>query len=1525
MELKTCRGLMGEEEALVEIDYDGVIPSGSVWGFSDLSDPPVHPISITGIDRDGNRAGIRFDLWEVSRQHLAAFELGEEVHGVAFAPGGATLASGSAEGVALWDLETRAGAATSLAGGVTAVALSADGATLASGSGSGRIELHDLQGGRVIATLSGHTYPIGSLAFSPDGAVLASGARDGIRLWDVATQTRTAFLPVGVASVAFSPDGSTLATGSGDGVRLWDAATQAEVATYRHGSGGWGPAVNSVAFSPEGSLVASGGDDTTVRVWEVTTGESAAVLEGHDRPVRAVAFSPDGTMLASGDEDPAVHLSDPVSGKRLARLRGEGRAVQALAFSPDGRSLAAGTKDGQIDLWDLSEWLGPRPRRLVMVSGDDQQGTSGEPLADPLVVEVRDQYNNPLPGVEVIFAVVQGDGQVGGRLTLERTLSDAGGRAEAVVTPGPGANTVEASVQGIEVVAFRSSGAARPLPGERPSVWPLPHGATLRLGKGRIAPEHGAVAFSPGGELLAVGTDATGIWLYDTVTFREVARLPAGAATGVAFSPDGTTLASCAGFRDRRIRIWDLETGNQIATIDHGAESVAFSPDGGTLASGSNYGLGLWDVETVTQKASASSAEGIWGIRSVAFSPDGRTLAAGSWSDNTVTLWDVDTFTRTATFDGHRDWVWAVSFSPDGRTVASASSDHTVILWDVATGSKAATFEEHESWVWSAAFSPDGRTVASGSTDGRVRLWDVATGQAATLEGHGSWVGAVDFSPDGTTVASGSDDGTVRLWDVATGSAATIARHHFDTPHGVALSPDGTTLAVALPVSGAVYLWDAATGANTAILEGHAHRLNAVAFAPDGTTLASGASDRRIFLWDVATGARIATLEASAYVTVVAFSPDGRKVASGSGDGTVRVWDAATGEEAAALEGHDHPVGSLAFSPDGSVLATAVDGRVGLWDLATGGDTLDGKKLAEQIHAVSFTPDGTAFALGWSSGMASIWEIPAGADAATLAAEYPARIDAAAFSPDGSIVLSGSRSSDGSVVLEVRDIVTAGLIATLEEHGQFRALVFSRDGSTFASISHHGPILVWDLELVLPHPRTLAGLSGDEQEGRPNAAVDEPFVVVVRDQNGDPFEGAEVTFAVTGGGGTLSMERATTDARGRAASTLTLGLAPGTNTVEVTVGDLGPVIFTALTRSIPTTLSKADGDGQQGPSGAPLAEPLVVSLLDQAGSPLAGAAVTFAVTVGEGTLSVTRDTTDARGRAASILTLGHAPGANRVEVEVAGLAPVTFTAVGMVIPRTLAKLSGDEQAADPGAQLPEPLMVSVRDQNGTAYPGAVVAFAILGDGGILSALSDTTDAEGLAATTLTLGEDLGVYTVVATVAGIEPVTFIAAAKATPDFDDDGEIGFADFFLFAEAFGGSDPRFDLDASGSVDFADFFLLAEHFGQPARAKLVAMARELIGLPDGPQLRQNAPNPFNRGTVISWFQLQPGAARLEVFALTGQRVAVLRDGPHKAGLHRLRWDGRDDRGRLLASGIYVCRLATAEAVQTRKLTLLR
>jgi len=413
-------------------------------------------------------------------------------------------------------------------------------------------------------------------------------------------------------------------------------------------------------------------------------------------------------------------------------------------------------------------------------------------------------------------------------------------------------------------------------------------------------------------------------------------------------------------------------------------------------------------------------------------------------------------------------------------------------------------------------------------------------------------------------------------------------------------------------------------------------------------------------------------------------------------------------------------------------------------------------------------------------------------------------------------------------------------------------------------------------------PQTLTKVSGDGRGGQVGAQLAEPFVVSVLDQNGSPLAGVAVTFSVTTGGGEMSATTVTTDANGRARSTLMLGSDPGTNTVSATVEGLEPATFTATAiEQTPHSLTKVSGDGQEGLAGLALAAPFVVSVLDEGGETIAGVAVSFSVIAGEGILSSTTATTDANGHATTTLTLtlGSDTETNTVSATVEGLESVTFTAtaVGQAIPNSLTKVSGDGQEGTVGAVLADPFVVSVSDADGKAIAGAVVTFSVTAGGGTLSAAMATTDANGRARTWLTLGSDSGTNTVSATVEGLESATFTATGQEDPLVS-----------LFDAFFGGG-------------------------------------KRVALPDRPQLAQNAPNPFNSQTVLSYFLHAPGAVHLAVFALTGQRVAVLYQGPQQAGYHRLRWDGRDDAGRLVASGMYLYRLVTDEVVLTRKLVLLR
>ena len=88
---------------------------------------------------------------------------------------------------------------------------------------------------------------------------------------------------------------------------------------------------------------------------------------------------------------------------------------------------------------------------------------------------------------------------------------------------------------------------------------------------------------------------------------------------------------------------------------------------------------------------------------------------------------------------------------------------------------------------------------------------------------------------------------------------------------------------------------------------------------------------------------------------------------------------------------------------------------------------------------------------------------------------------------------------------------------------------------------------------------------------------------------------------------------------------------------------------------------------------------------------------------------------------------------------------------------------------------------------------------------------------------------------------------------------------------------------------------------------------------------LMQNVPNPFNSSTVIRYAVggNAPVRTRLEVFNSVGQRVRTLVDAEQGAGFYSVVWDGRDDDGRFLSSGVYFYRLTAGEFVQVRKMAL--
>ncbi|RKU17969.1 hypothetical protein C6503_10205 [Candidatus Poribacteria bacterium] len=410
----------------------------------------------------------------------------------------------------------------------------------------------------------------------------------------------------------------------------------------------------------------------------------------------------------------------------------------------------------------------------------------------------------------------------------------------------------------------------------------------------------------------------------------------------------------------------------------------------------STIGIWLYDAETLQVR---DLIEDFSGYSSVAFNPDGSTLAAGFY-DGTVKLWNVSTGTFYNTSIRHDRPVWSVRFSPDDSVLATKYSYDVMHLWDVSTGNLRSTLTGPTGIVEVEyfSFSPDGQTLATWNwSDKVVYLWDVSTGNFRNTLSVNPKKDNVSFSLDGQILATVNNDNTIELWDVFRGNRQNILEHDFiigpRSITNISFSPDGRTLITQSSPDGltlitqndfSVYLWDVAAGELRNALNGHRSGETGAILSPNGNILVTKSGDM-FHLWDVATGTHRNTLKGHNGVgRFTRFSQDGRILATAGRDGTVMLWDVATGTHRNTLKGHNSDILGMHFSPNGDTLAIMDTAEVCWWDVATGTrrDTFM-ERFAWETYIIGFSSDKDPSASG-NSHLVFLTDVTTGALRRTL-------------------------------------------------------------------------------------------------------------------------------------------------------------------------------------------------------------------------------------------------------------------------------------------------------------------------------------------------------------------------------------------------------------------------------------------------------------------------------------------------------------------------------------------------------------
>ncbi len=568
---------------------------------------------------------------------------------------------------------------------------------LALGMSDGTVRLLDPATGHVLRVLTGHTAAVLRVAFSENSKVLGTlGTDRTARLWNAATGGQVHvfedFDPICMSFVV-SSDGEMLAVNNQGGgaqvnkLSLYSKRTRQPNVLLQDRY----TVIAVLTFSPDSRIVASGYGDGTFILWDTGTGKQLhKPVEAHSQIVLHLKFSPDGTILASSAMDGLVRLWSVEAVRPECVLKGHPAQLTFLAFSADGRALLTGSDDGTARLWDE-----PGIIREKLQSGSQERGSQewartvwsmayspdGRTLAIGSwgQVKLRDVrsgkylYRLAMPGAQIRLA-----------FSPDGSLLAVGTAAAQViiweVATGRQLEVFETPVDTAEPLKNCHVGS---LTFSRDGKFIVAGFGAFFLGN----PPHDAI-----------------IKVWEIGSQQEIATLRGHRNTvrALVFSPDGKTLAS--GSQDGTVKFWSVRDWRETrtwtvagGTLEHmtiqgkpltipggSVFGLAFSPNGETLAAGTIQGtVALWNVSE--SRADDELKGHRFGVNAVCFSPDGKTLATGSM-DKTVRLWHLDSGREARVLTGHSHFVETVAFSPDGNTLASGGQDGRVMLWRTTSG-----------------------------------------------------------------------------------------------------------------------------------------------------------------------------------------------------------------------------------------------------------------------------------------------------------------------------------------------------------------------------------------------------------------------------------------------------------------------------------------------------------------------------------------------------------------------------------------------------------------------------------------------------------------------------------------------------------------------------------------------------------------------------------------------------------------------------------------------------------------------
>ncbi|KIX06922.1 uncharacterized protein Z518_04898 [Rhinocladiella mackenziei CBS 650.93] len=584
-------------------------------------------------------------------------------------------------------------------------------------------------------TLKPHTAPVVSSAIDATGSLLASGGADGVvKVWDVRG---------GYASHTFHGHGGVVSALHFFELKSSDSSTQNGITPNRKRKSRDGERMDVDGPSPARLLyLASAGEDGKIRIWNLVSRKSVAILDSHVSVVRVLQYSKDQDVLLSASRDRTMILWESqtwTQHKVIPALE----VIETAGFLLGGLFFYSGGENGVLRVWRTvtGREVTPKPKPGLE---NDTITASVQIVEDDALLSIHQDHTMRLHNISPLRRLQEAE--LLGVLPMIRTISGNYDEVIDMACVGQG-RTLLALATNTESIKLISIAENDTETTESSSARTFGNDVALLEGHEDI--------------IICLDVDWSGFWLA-TGAKDNTARL-------WRLDPTSSSYSCFSTFAGHAGSLGAIALPRSPPLDGAASRNPADHPPAFLLTGSQDKTIKRWD--TAKLQYSPSATEPHSGVKAL--------------------------FTRVA----HEKDINAIDVSPVAPLFASASQDRTIKIWSLEDGSVASILRGHRRGVWSIRFSPAGTPplaladggssgprglLVSGSGDRTIKVWSLSTYTCLhTFEGHSNsvlkviWIPPTSSSSDSESssdprqqprpnnqplIASASSDSLVKLW-----------------------------------------------------------------------------------------------------------------------------------------------------------------------------------------------------------------------------------------------------------------------------------------------------------------------------------------------------------------------------------------------------------------------------------------------------------------------------------------------------------------------------------------------------------------------------------------------------------------------------------------------------------------------------------------------------------------------------------------------------------------------------------------